>query len=502
MATEYDESIILFGASGDLAKRKLYPSLFKLFLRGNLKNHFAIIGVSRTNWSDSEYQKIIKDILIRNENIINNKLFKFDLLDEFVKHCSYCPLDLTNHHNYINLKRKIQSKEKVFNIPSKRIFYLSIAPNLFSTVSNYLKSEQLLSNTGQNKLVIEKPFGTDYKSATHLNDQLNEVFNENEIYRIDHYLGKEMVHNIQAVRFSNTIIESLWNNHYIDNIQITLSEKIGIENRANYYDKAGALRDMVQSHILQIAAQLAMDQPVTFSDEDIRVEKVKALHALRIYKDYEVNKYFVRGQYAANNGCKAYRDEKNIPANSNTNTFVAGKLLFDNNRWLGVPFYIRTGKRLNDKFTRIDVTFKKPLIDLFNFTSNNYTHQNFLNPNILTIFVEPKYGFSLTLNTMTVKQEMNMKLSPINLNFYQDTITSNKFPDAYERLIHDILKGDQTNFASWKEISYSWKFIDVIQKYWDKKEPIFPNYIPGSMGPASADELLKQDNRKWVYRIN
>ena len=311
-----------------------------------------------------------------------------------------------------------------------------------------------------------------------------------------------MVHNIQAVRFSNTIIESLWNNHYIDNIQITLSEKIGIENRANYYDKAGALRDMVQSHILQIAAQLAMDQPVTFSDEDIRVEKVKALHALRIYKDYEVNKYFVRGQYAANNGCKAYRDEKNIPANSNTNTFVAGKLLFDNNRWLGVPFYIRTGKRLNDKFTRIDVTFKKPLIDLFNFTSNNYTHQNFLNPNILTIFVEPKYGFSLTLNTMTVKQEMNMKLSPINLNFYQDTITSNKFPDAYERLIHDILKGDQTNFASWKEISYSWKFIDVIQKYWDKKEPIFPNYIPGSMGPASADELLKQDNRKWVYRIN
>ena len=307
-----------------------------------------------------------------------------------------------------------------------------------------------------------------------------------------------MVQNIQALRFGNTMIESLWNNRYIDNIQVTLSEKLGVEERAGYYDQSGALRDMVQNHIMQIVAQLAMEQPVAFTDADVRVEKIKALRSLRLYTPSEAAANFVRGQYDAGEGTNAYRHEDGVDPESGTETFVAAKLMFDNYRWSGVPFYVRTGKKLADKFTRIDVVFKKPLIDIF--ANPRSESDQSLNSNVLTIFVEPNSGFAIQLNAKRAGQGFTTE--PVDLRFLQSDSDKKESPEPYERLFHDALEGDHTNFASWAEIAYAWKFVDVIRKLWDIEKPQFPNYTPGSMGPAASDELLARDGRKWVYRLN
>lgn len=480
-----------FGASGDLAKRKLYPSLFKLYQKGYLKEHFAVIGTSRAKWSDEKFQGIVAESIGHISETQSGQAAKF------VTHFFYIAHDVTDKPHYAALNTLVNQLNEQFEAEGNRVFYFSMAPSFFSQIALNLKSEGLITDEGYNRLVIEKPFGRDYKSAKELNDALTSTFDEDQIYRIDHYLGKEMIQNIEALRFGNTIIESLWNNRYIDNIQITLSEKLGVEERASYYDTSGALRDMVQNHILQIVSQLAMEQPVAFTDADVRVEKVKALRSLRVYSPTEAATNFVRGQYDADDNGNAYRDEDGVPAKSPTETFVAGKLLFDNYRWSGVPFYIRTGKKLADKFTRIDVVFKKPLIDIFAFPQNpNAT----LSANVLTIFVEPQSGFSLRVNAKSTGQ--GFETEPINLDFYQDADKEKEVPEPYERLLHDALEGNSTNFASWSEVAYAWKFVDAIRKLWDIEEPRFPNYIPGSMGPAASDELLQRDGRAWIYRLN
>lgn len=491
MAKENTAVFTFFGATGDLAKRKLYPSLFKLFQKGYLKKHFAIIGTSRADWTDDHFKDVVLDSIsgIPEEAPEQAKTF--------ASHFSYIAHDVTDKAHYAALKELIIKLEKQYKTNGNRIFYLSMAPSFFGQIALNLKSEGLVDEDGYNRLVIEKPFGRDFKSAKQLNEELTSTFDENQIYRIDHYLGKEMIQNIEALRFGNSIIESLWNNRYIDNIQVTLSEKLGVEERASYYDNSGALRDMVQNHILQIVSQLAMEQPVSFTDADVRVEKVKALRSLRVYSTVEAARNFVRGQYDAGDSGKRYRDEDGVPADSNTETFVAGKLLFDNYRWSGVPFYIRTGKKLADKFTRIDVVFKKPLIDIFAFPQRSDVA---LQDNVLTIYVEPKSGFSLKLNAKSTGQGFDT--APVKLDFFQDETSEKEVPEPYERLLHDALEGNSTNFASWSEVAYAWKFVDVIRKLWDLEEPNFPNYIPGSMGPIASDELLQRDHRAWVYRLN
>lgn len=491
MAKENKALITLFGAAGDLAQRKLYPSLFNLYKKGYLAEHFALLGTSRRPLSDEDFQQMV----LKSVNGMENEEGQ---AQAFAKHFFFQSHDVTKPEHYTVLKQRLEELDKQFGAEGNRLFYMSMAPQFFGTIALNLKNQDLLTKDGFNRLVIEKPFGRDYESAKKLNDELSQTFNENQIFRIDHYLGKEMVQNIQALRFGNTIIESLWNNRYIDNIQVTLSEKLGVEERAGYYDQSGALRDMVQNHIMQIVAQLAMEQPVAFTDSDVRVEKIKALRSLRVYTPSEAAANFVRGQYGAGDDTNAYRNEDGVDPNSITETFVAAKLMFDNYRWSGVPFYVRTGKKLADKFTRIDVVFKKPLIDIF--ANPRMKSEQSLNSNVLTIFVEPNSGFSLRLNAKRAGQGFTTE--PVDLKYLQSDEAKNESPEPYERLFHDALEGNHTNFASWAEIAYAWKFVDVIRKLWDIEEPQFPNYTPGSMGPAASDELLARDGRQWVYRLN
>ncbi len=491
LPTERQSLIMLFGATGDLATRKLYPALFQLYKKGNIRSHFALIGTSRQKLTDEKFRDLVSKSI---ENDVTDKKQGSD----FASHFYYIAHDVTNLAHYSVLKDKADELDKKYKLGGNRVFYISMAPNFFGTVAKDLKTQHVLSEgPGFNRLVIEKPFGRDYESAKALNDALSASFEENQIFRIDHYLGKEMIQNIEAVRFGNTIFEALWNNRYIDNIQITLAEKLGVEERAGYYDNSGALRDMVQNHIMQIVSLLAMEQPVAFKDTDIRAEKVKALRSLRVYNVADAATNFVRGQYASNGAEKEYRREDGVPADSNTETFVAGKLLFDNYRWSGTPFYIRTGKKLADKFTRVDVVFKKPLVDIFAFPQNGSTP---LNANVLTIYVEPTQGFSIVVNAKN--NASGFQTEPVNLTYLEDAKRTKETPQPYERLIHDVLKGDGTNFASWPEVANAWKFVDQIRRVWDIQQPMFPNYIPGSMGPVAADELLARDHREWVYKLN
>ncbi|AVK60965.1 glucose-6-phosphate dehydrogenase [Lactobacillus sp. CBA3605] len=482
----------IFGGTGDLAQRKLYPSLFKLYQKGYLQAHFAVIGTARRPWTDEHYHQIITDSLAS---------LHADpaTVSKFASHFYYQSHDVTDAQHYVTLKQLSEKLDQQYGLQGNRIFYLAMAPNFFGTIAQHLKSENILTPNGFNRVIIEKPFGHDYDSAKELNDQLTATFNENQIYRIDHYLGKEMIQNISAIRFGNNIWESLWNNRYISNVQITLSEKLGVEERAVYYDNSGALRDMVQNHILQILSLLTMDQPVEFTENDIDVEKVKALRSLRPYKPAEIATNFVRGQYAPTDEAKGYRQEDKISPESNTDTFVAGKVMIDNFRWSGVPFYVRTGKRLADKFTRIDVVFKRPVVNIFNHDDNpDQTPDNGLEPNVLTINVEPTEGFELRMNAKCVGQ--GFATTPVKLDFDHDSEATANSPEAYERLLHDALNGDATNFTHWQEVAYSWKFVDVIQKYWDEHTPDFPNYQPGTMGPTASDDLLKRDGNDWIYK--
>lgn len=331
----------IFGGTGDLAKRKLYPSLFRLYRKGFLKEHFAVIGTARREWTNEYYRDIIKTSI---ESLEPTK----EEVENFASHFYYQAHNVTDTEHYSHLKALSDTLDAQYGLKGNRLFYLAMAPNFFGTIVNHLKSESILTDNGYNRLIIEKPFGTSYDTAQELNNQIRAVFKEEQIFRIDHYLGKEMIQNISAVRFGNNIFESMWNKRYIDNVQVTLAEDLGVEERGGYYDKSGALKDMVQNHILQVVALLAMDVPNTFSEKSIREEKIKALNAVRIYTEEEALDNFVRGQYTKNTfdnqEFKGYTEENNVAPDSRTETFVAGKLMIDNFHWEGVPFYIRTGK--------------------------------------------------------------------------------------------------------------------------------------------------------------
>ncbi len=479
----------IFGGTGDLARRKLYPSLYRLYKKGFLNKKFAVIGTARREWSDEYYREIVLD------TIADLTESKEDAL-EFASHFYYQAHNVTDAEHYSTLKQLSKKLNDTYQLEDNHIYYLAMSPQFFGTITEHLKDQELISDTGFNRLIIEKPFGHDYESAATLNEQIRASFKEEQIYRIDHYLGKEMIQNISAVRFANTIFESMWNNRYIDNIQITLSESLGVEERGGYYDTSGALRDMVQNHILQVVSLLAMEPPIELKDEAIREEKIKALRSLRIYSKEEVQKYFVRGQYGAStvDGVTSldYREEKNVAPDSTTETFVAGKVLIDNFRWAGVPFYIRTGKNLRQKGTQINIQFKSMPLNLF---SDDHTEA--LEPNVLTIYIQPTEGFSLQLNSKKIGPGLETEL--LNLKHKNSAETSSNSPEAYEKLILDCLNGDATNFTHWDEVAQSWKFVDVIRDTWDQETPEFPNYPSKSMGPVCSDELLEKDGFKWFW---
>ena len=489
MMEEKKALFIIFGGTGDLANRKLYPSLYRLFKKGYLKEHFAVVGTARREWSDEYYREVVMSKI---EDLAESE----EHAKEFASHFYYQSHNVKDIEHYKTLQTLAERLDNTYQLEGNRMFYLAMSPNFFGIIAENIKAQHLLTETGFNRLVIEKPFGNNYESAFELNDHIRASFNEDQIYRIDHYLGKEMVQNISTIRYGNHLIESMWNNRYINNIQITLSESLGVEERGGYYDTSGALRDMVQNHILQIVALLAMEPPSVFRDNEIRQEKIKALRALRLYSEDEVRTNFVRGQYGRStvNGetLSGYCEETNVAENSQTETFVAGKLFIDNYRWAGVPLYIRTGKRLAEKGTQIDIEFKNVPHQLFQ-TADNQP----LPPNVLSIFISPVEGFALQLNAKKVGP--GVQPEPIQLTSSHSAETTANSPEAYEKLILDCLNGDATNFTHWDEVAASWKFVDRIRTAWDTAEIEFPNYPSGSMGPIESMHLLKKDGFNWHW---
>ncbi|WP_409021440.1 glucose-6-phosphate dehydrogenase [Dellaglioa sp. P0083] len=491
METQQKALFIIFGGTGDLAKRKLYPSLFKLFEKGFLDANFAVIGTARRPWTDVFYQNVVTESLVNVSDDANK-------IADFVSHFYYQSHDVTDVAHYITLKKLADKLDEKYQIEGNRMFYLAMSPQFFGTIATHLGSQNLVTKNGFNRLIIEKPFGRDFESAKKLNDEITNTFDEDQIFRIDHYLGKEMIQNIPAIRFGNIITQTLWNNKYIDNIQLTLSESLGVEERGGYYETSGAMRDMFQNHIMQVVSLLTMDMPKEFVASEIRKEKLKALKAIRILKPDEVNKNFVRGQYGANEAGteKAYREEKQISPDSMIETFIAGRLMIDNDRWAGVPVYVRSGKRLVEKNTEINIVFKNVEKNIFG-TSAEHEH---LGKDVLTITVEPDERFRLTINTKEIGQGFNTNKT--NLDYVNSPETKAKTPEAYEKLILDALDGNAINFAHWNEVAKAWNVADVILETWNNDnddKTVFPNYLSGSMGPTASDKLLTDDGNYWIY---
>ncbi|PGZ97559.1 glucose-6-phosphate dehydrogenase [Bacillus pseudomycoides] len=479
--------IVIFGATGDLAKRKLFPSIYRLYRNGNISEDFAVVGVARRPWSNETFRENVKQS-------VNHFPDDDGSQETFASHFYYHPFDVTNISSYQELKSLLNTLDDNYNTNGNRIFYLAMAPDFFGTIATNLKSEGLTSTEGRIRLVIEKPFGHDYESAEELNNQLRHAFTEEQIYRIDHYLGKEMVQNIKVIRFANAIFEPLWNNQYIANVQITSSETLGVEDRGRYYESSGALRDMVQNHMLQMVALLAMEPPIKLTADEIRSEKIKIFRALKPLSEDEVEQYFVRGQYGPGivNEEKviSYKEENAVDPASNTETFVSGKLMIENFRWSGIPFYIRTGKRMQEKSTEIVIQFKDLPMNLY-FNNEKKTH-----PNLLIIHIQPDEGITLHLNAQQTNSSVTS--TPIRLSYCNNCSDKMNTPEAYEVLLYDCILGDSTNFAHWEEVALSWKFVDVISNVWaNKKAEDFPNYESGSMGPKESDALLEKDGFHW-----
>lgn len=479
--------ITFFGATGDLASRKLYPALFRLFQKGFIRNHFAVIGTARREWTDEHFREVVvKSVQSLTEDV--------NQAEEFASHFYYQAHNVTDTQHYVVLKELSEKLDQQYGIEGNRIFYLAMAPSFFGTITQHLKDEALLTNHGYNRLIIEKPFGKDYESAQILNEQLRHSFDENQIYRIDHYLGKEMIQNITAVRFANRVFETMWNREHIDNIQITLAEQVGVEERGGYYETSGALRDMVQNHILQILALVAMEPPQSF--EAVRQNKINVLEQLRHYSPDEVAKNFVRGQYgpSLDGSLPGYRQDQNVSDDSNMETYVAGKVFIDNERWKDVPFYVRTGKSLNSKTTVIDVVFKEADSPLFEHETKGKCPSN-----RISIHITPKEGFCFVINSKAVGNSYGLQTSHLEKIFDKNFGLSS--PEAYERLILDCMEGDMTNFTHWEEVAASWKFVDRIRQAWDAESSVqFPNYPAGSSGPQESFDLLAQDGRCWVQK--
>ncbi|WP_223703059.1 glucose-6-phosphate dehydrogenase [Sutcliffiella deserti] len=479
--------IVIFGATGDLAKRKLYPSIYRLYKNGSISKNFAVVGVARRPLSNEEFRANVTSSV---SGTANDEVD----VEEFSSHFFYQPFDVTSSDSYQQLKDLLGSLDDTYVTNGNRIFYLAMAPEFFGTIASNLKAEGLTETDGWKRLVIEKPFGRSLPSAKELNEQIREAFHESEIYRIDHYLGKEMVQNIEVIRFANALFEPLWNNRYISNIQITSSEVLGVEDRGRYYENSGALRDMVQNHMLQMVALLAMEPPIKLNPEEIRSEKVKVLRAIRQIEQSEVGDYFVRGQYSSGDigetRVPGYREENSVDPDSNTETFVAGKILIDNFRWAGVPIYIRTGKRMSTKSTKVVVQFKDIPMNLY------YNRGEKVDPNLLVINIQPDEGITLHLNAK--KSGKDITTTPIKLNYTNNCFDGFNTPEAYERLIYDAMRGDMTNFTHWDEVALSWNFVDEVSKVWEStKAEEFPNYEAGSMGPKKADEMLHRDGFHW-----
>jgi glucose-6-phosphate 1-dehydrogenase len=487
METKTEPCVItIFGATGDLMNRKLLPALYKLEFENLLHKDSKIIAFARREKNSEEFRKeVLRAIKRFSKFKVVNKVWK-RLANKIFYHQSEFQ-DVKGYNRLKQLIKKICTKTAGCN----KVFYLSSPPSFFEVIISNLKKSGLVVSSEWNRVIFEKPFGRDLKSAKKLNESIKKVFKEKQIYRIDHYLGKELVQNLLVLRFANSIFEPIWNKKYIDHVQITVAEDLGIEARGNYYEKAGALKDIIQNHMLQLVAMTAMEYPVSLNAGDIRKEKVKVLRSIRSFALKDVNKIAVRGQYGSGeiNGkrVKAYRDEEKVDKNSNTETFVALKLNINDGGWANVPFYLRTGKRLKERAAEINIVFKQNPGILFN------EHIKNIEPNMLIVRIQPEEGISLQFSAKVPGKKM--VVDNARMDFCHECKFGPNTPDAYERLLYDVTIGDQTLFTSWDMVKYSWKIIDKIAKSWEHGK--VSSYNPGSWGPKEADRLIEKDGRKW-----
>ncbi|HEY3250286.1 MAG TPA: glucose-6-phosphate dehydrogenase [Ignavibacteria bacterium] len=484
-------TIIIFGASGNLTRKKLMPALYKLYVQGFIGNDTKIIGVSRTYNDDNEFREAMKKAIKETETDCKG-------WDQFSEILDHIKADTNNDESYEDLKKEIINLETNEGCGGNRLFYLATPPESFDTIIDNLGKHDLSRPKDEScwtRIIVEKPFGRNLESAQRLDKKIGRVFREKQIYRIDHYLGKETVQNLLAFRFGNSIFEPIWNRNYIDHIQITAAETIGVEDRAAYYETAGALRDMVPNHLFQLMALIAMEPPVTFEADIVRDEKVQVFHAIEPIKYEEVSKFAARGQYIEgminNEKVPAYVNEKDVKPDSKTETYTALKLFVQNWRWAGVPIYIRTGKRMAKFVTDITLIFKKTPHMIFRTLAKD-VHVS----NILSIQIQPDESITLTFNAKI--PGAGMQLKPVVMDFDYSSAFGTRAGNAYERLLRDCLTGDQTLYSRRDGIEAAWAVIDYVFDRWENEKNIaVPKYASGTWGPKEADELLLRDGRRW-----
>jgi glucose-6-phosphate 1-dehydrogenase len=500
--------VVIFGATGDLTRRKLLPALYRLAQQRLIPGEFAILGTARQPLGDDEFRAAMQSAL--------TEFGPDDSLDEsawqsFAKRIFYISGDFNESDLYQKLETKLDKIDSEFDTQGNRIYYLATAPDFFGVIAKHLGAAGIakpksVSTPGAKttakrapakktwvRIIVEKPFGHDLESARALNKTLAAVFDESQIYRIDHYLGKETVQNLLVFRFANSIFEPLWNRQYIDHIQITNAETIGVEGRGAYYEKAGALRDMIQNHVFQVTSLIAMEPPASLSANGVRDEKIKAMQSVRPLPDDGIDELIARGQHGPGtvlgDTVVGYRHEPGVNPDSSTETFAALKLSFDNWRWAGVPFYLRSGKRLQKQITEIAIQFKEVPHRLFTDSDSP------LQPNVLVIRIQPNEGISLRFAAKLPGQ--TLRIRSVNMDFRYGSSFGVKPPEAYERLLLDCMLGDSTLYARRDMVERGWEIVTPILEGWKKPAPDFPNYEAGSWGPQAAFEIIERDGRSW-----
>ncbi|MBM3754463.1 MAG: glucose-6-phosphate dehydrogenase [Acidobacteria bacterium] len=487
-------AVVIFGANGDLTKRKLLPSLYRLAFERRLPQGFAVVGISRTEMSDEDFRKKMEASV---KEFLENSPFDQDLWDDFARGLFYLAGDVGDDAMYQRLSARLDEIAQARQTASNTLFYLSTQPSHYGTAARGLGRAGLArgANGAWRRLVVEKPFGHDQTSARELELALHEHFAEEQLYRIDHYLGKETVQNILAFRFGNPLFEPLWNRQYINSVQITAAESIGVEGRGGYYQETGALRDMIQNHLLQVLATVAMEPSAVFEATAVRDERAKLLRSIRIYKPSEVDQHAVAGQYGpANAGGKelvGFRQEEGVDAKAMTDTYAAVEFQIENWRWAGVPFYVRTGKRMPKRVTDIAIRFNHVPHSLF-MTEGVDTAR----PNLLILRIQPEEGISLRFSSK--QPGPGMKLRPVSMDFNYGSSFGSRTPTAYETLLVDAMIGDATLYTRQDMVEASWEAVQPILNVWgNRTDDPFPNYEAGSWGPKAADELLARRGNEW-----
>jgi glucose-6-phosphate 1-dehydrogenase len=477
-------ALTIFGASGDLTQRKLFPALYALAVRNLLPEHFAVVGVARTEMSTDEFRERMRRAV--HEHCRDE--LRDEIWDELAAGIRYVSADLVDQQEDQDAIEALNEVDETRGTAGNRVYYLAVPPSAVEPILVQMGPQR--ATGGWTRVIVEKPFGRDLESARRLNEVVRAYFDESEIFRIDHYLGKETVQNMLVLRFANGIFEPIWNRQFVDHVQITVAESMGIEGRAGFYEQSGAIRDIVQNHMLELVALSAMEPPIDFTAESVRNEKVKVLRAMHTPGP----KHVVRGQYGPGfiegEEVPGYRQEEGVAPDSQTEAYVAAKLFVDNWRWADTPFYIRTGKRLPRRETTIAIQFKRAPHPPFDVDA-----EEALRPNVLLVHIQPDEGVSLAIGAKVPGQGMTIRT--VHMDFLYGGAFRGGLPEAYERLILDCLLGDATLFTRADEVEEQWAIVDAMVAPWKRDRPNFPNYAAGTWGPASADELLHRDGRSW-----